>query len=129
MVDKNELQSLNHKVKLDKEQALEDRDRALADKERSRKVNMTFYQEWFWLPLNIDNYFSNVQMTEAIKKDLELVSARCTALEEENEDKKSELEKIKALQVIVDQNHSMEQTMQSKVRHLCDTLLYVQSNS
>lgn len=67
-------------------------------------------------------------MTEAIKKDLELVSARCKTLEEEKEAKESELQGVKALQVIVDQNQSMEQTMQSKVRHSYHYPIILQSN-
>ncbi|KAG2185072.1 hypothetical protein INT43_000985 [Umbelopsis isabellina] len=104
MTNNKQLEALNNEVNLDKEQALEDRDRALADKERSRK------------------------MTEAIKKDLELVSARCKALEEEKEAKESELQGVKALQVIVDQNQSMEQTMQSKMNDLLQELSSVQRN-
>jgi hypothetical protein len=55
-------------------------------------------------------------MTEAVQKDLELVTTRCEGLEEEIEAKKSEIADIKALQVIVAQSHSMEETMQSKVQ-------------
>lgn len=55
-------------------------------------------------------------MIEAVQKDLEIVSIRCKNLEDENQAKKSEIAEIKALQVIVAQSHSMEQTMQGKVR-------------
>jgi hypothetical protein len=56
------------------------------------------------------------QMVEAVQKDLEIVSIRCKNLEDENQAKRSEIAEIKALQVIVAQSHSMEQTMQGKVR-------------
>ncbi|KAI8575849.1 hypothetical protein K450DRAFT_259849 [Umbelopsis ramanniana AG] len=102
--EKKELERLNHEAKIENEQAKDDRVRAIAERERSKK------------------------MVEAVQKDLEIISIRCKNLEDENQAKKSEIAEIKALQVIVAQSHSMEQTMQSKVDDLLQELSSVQKN-
>ncbi|KAH8548862.1 hypothetical protein BGW37DRAFT_559711 [Umbelopsis sp. PMI_123] len=102
--EKKALERMNHEAKVENEQAKDDRARAIAERDRSRK------------------------MVEAVQKDLEIVSIRCKNLEDENQAKKTEIAEIKALQVIVAQSHSMEQTMQSKVDDLLQELSSAQKN-